>query len=78
VNHLAAVEGLKAEAADLLQRVATTHPTDDVGVIQEFAAVARLRELARQLGWGPPETAELAELYDLRDSQVRTIIEEGR
>jgi hypothetical protein len=72
VNHLAAVEGLKTEAMDLLRTLAYSNPTTDVEVIQEFATLARARELSGQLGWAEPE---LAELYRFRAQDVRAIID---
>jgi hypothetical protein len=74
VTRLAEVHDLEAEAWDLMARIASANPTDDVGVIQEFAAVARLRELAQQLGWERDLLVELRELYAIRADEVRTII----
>jgi hypothetical protein len=65
---------LEAEAMGLLRKVASHDPTGDVGVIREFADVARLRELGQQLGWPKEEWVELDRLYAIRADQVRTII----
>jgi hypothetical protein len=72
VTRLGTVEGLSREATQLMQIVAAAHPpTTDAEVIQEFANVARLRELCDQLGWDEPTVVEL---YRLLAVQVQAII----
>jgi hypothetical protein len=72
VSRLATVEELRREATQLMQTVATSDPpTTDAEAIQEFANVARLRELVDQLGWDEPTVVDL---YRLLAGQVRDII----
>lgn len=72
-TRLATVGGLEQEALRLMEAALHLNADDPVQAIQEFAAIARTRQIAQQLGWHE-ELAELDALYADLAAQVQRII----
>lgn len=77
MTRLAEVGGLEAEALRLMEAALDLNADDPVQAIQEFAAVARVRQIAQRLGW-TDDLPDLDALYADLATRVHHITEEGQ